>query len=374
MNYFDHAASTFLYPEVLEELQSSLKEDFANPSAQHILGHELSEKISFYRQDFLKILGAGKNDSFIFTSSATESNNTVIRGLTFLEGDTILYCRADHPSVTAPIENTGVVLKEIILNNDGAINLEKFNEALDTNVKLVVLTHVNNQNGVILDIPLLAKLVKEKTKAHVHIDAVQSFGKIPFKVTSEIDSVSITSHKIGGPKGIAGLYLRNAHSVKPLLLGGGQENGFRSSTESFPLIKAFYKAMKMATSELTASSQKVAQFSELIKKELRQSIPSIQMPFLETSPYIVSFILPGISSDIILRHLETRDVFISSTSACSSKQSGFNPSLLAMQIPERFHKNFLRVSLGPKTTEEEVKNLLREFVSVWQSVSHVQRR
>lgn len=374
MNYFDHAASTFLYPEVLKELQSSLKEDFANPSAQHILGHELSEKISFYRQEFLKTLGAFKNDSFIFTSSATESNNTVIRGLSFSDGDTILYCRADHPSVTAPIENTGVMLKEIILNNDGVINTEKFIEALDINVKLVVLTHVNNQNGVILDTDLLAKLVKEKTKAHVHIDAVQSFGKIPFKLTADIDSVSITSHKIGGPKGIAGLYLRNAHNVKPLLLGGGQENGFRSSTESFPLIKAFYQAMKIATAELVLSSQKVAQFSDLIKKEFVRSIPSIQMPFLETSPYIVSFILPGISSDIILRHLEMRDVFISSTSACSSKQSGFNPTLLAMQIPERFHKNFLRVSLGPRTTEEEIKNLLKEFVTVWESVSHVQRR
>lgn len=374
MNYFDHAASTFLYPEVLDELQSSLKEDFANPSAQHILGHDLSEKISFYRQGFLKTLGAGKNDSFIFTSSATESNNTVIRGLSFSDGDTILYCRADHPSVTVPVENTGVVLKEIILNSDGVINTEKFNEALDTNVKLVVLTHVNNQNGVILDTALLAKLVKEKSKAHVHIDAVQSFGKIPFKLTADIDSVSITSHKIGGPKGIAGLYLRNDHSVKPLLLGGGQENGFRSSTESFPLIKAFYQAMKIATAELVLSSQKVEQFSDLIKKELLQSIPSIQMPFVATSPYIVSFILPGISSDIILRHLEMRDVFISSTSACSSKQSGFNPTLLAMQIHERFHKNFLRVSLGPRTTEEEIKNLLKEFVTVWESVSHVQRR
>lgn len=374
MNYFDHAASTFLYPEVLDQLQSSLKEDFANPSAQHILGHDLGEKISFYREDFLKTLGASKNDSFIFTSSATESNNTVIKGITFSEGDTILYCRADHPSVTAPVENTGVQLKEILLNNDGVINVESFELLLDSSVKLVVLTHVNNQNGVIQDIDLLARLVKEKSGAHVHIDAVQSFGKIPFKLIPAIDSISMTSHKIGGPKGIAGLYLKNDHNVKPLLLGGGQENGFRSSTESFPLIKAFHQATKIAINELSFSSQKINQLSEVIRLELLHAIPTIQMPFMVTSPYIVSFILPGISSDIILRHLEIRDVFISSTSACSSKQTGVNPTLSAMHISERFHKNFLRISLGPKTTEEEVKVLLKEFVNVWDSVKHMQRR
>lgn len=374
MNYFDHAASTFLYPEVLDQLQSSLKEDFANPSAQHILGHDLGEKISFYREEFLKTLCASRNDSFTFTSSATESNNTVIKGISFNEGDTILYCRADHPSVTAPVENTGAKLKEILLNNDGVINSENFLGLLDSSVKLVVLTHVNNQNGVIQDVELLARLVKEKSGAHVHVDAVQSFGKIPFKLSPAIDSISMTSHKIGGPKGIAGLYLKNGHSVKPLLLGGGQENGFRSSTESFPLIKAFHQAMKIAINELNFSLQKINQLSEVIRLQLLRAIPTIQMPFMSTSPYIVSFILPGISSDIILRHLEMRDVFISSTSACSSKQTGVNPTLSAMHITERFHKNFLRISLGPKTTEEEVKVLLEEFVNVWDNVKHIQRR
>jgi cysteine desulfurase len=374
MNYFDHAASTFIYPEVLDKLQSTLKEDFANPSAQHILGHDLNEKISFYREEFLKSLGASTNDSFIFTSSATESNNTVIRGLTFSEGDSILYCRADHPSVTAPIENVGALLKEIFLNNDGVINKERFESSLDSSIKLVVFTHVNNQTGVIQDIELLSRLVKEKTKAHVHIDAVQSFGKIPLKLSPAIDSISVTSHKIGGPKGIAGLYLKNNHHVRPLLLGGGQEFGFRSSTQSYPLIDGFYQAMKIAMKELSFSLQKITLFSELIKSQLLMPIPTIQMPFIVTSPYIVSFILPGISSDIILRHLEMRDVFISSTSACSSKLVGLNPTLSAMHISERFHKNFLRISMGSKTTEEEVKILIKEFVSVWDSVKHMQKR
>lgn len=375
MNYFDHAASTPLYSEVLDTLFVSMRTDFANPSALHILGHDLAEKISLYKENFLKVLGGNKNDSFIFTSSATESNNTVIRGLCFEEGDVVVYCRADHPSVTAPVESLkGVLLREIVLNADGSVDLELFKNLIDEKVKLVVITSVNNQSGVIFDVAAMSAIVKSQSKAHVHIDAVQSFGKILFKLTPDIDSVSLTSHKIGGPKGVAGLYLKHGHQVKPLLLGGGQEEGIRSSTQAYPLISGFHQAMRMAVAAQSVSLESVNQFSEMIKTHLRKSIPTIQMPFTNTSAYIVSFILPGISSDIILRHLEMRGVYISSTSACSSRLSGINPTLSAMNISERYHKNFLRISLSSSTTEEEVNNLLKELVSVWDSVKHMQKR
>ncbi len=375
MNYFDHAASSSLYPEVLEILLKSYSEDFANPSSQHILGHTLFEKIEEARAEFLKALGAHKDDSFYFTSSATESNNTVIKGLNFDEGDAILYSRADHPSLTAPIEQIASAfkaeLKEIPLSNDGTIDIEKFESLLDKNIKLVALTHVNNQSGVIQDVGLLSKLVKEKTNAHVHVDAVQAFGKIKVALNPHIDSLSMTSHKIGGPKGVAGLFLKKGANVNPLLLGGGQEQGFRSSTQAFPLIVAFHKAMKISLGNLEVSLLKTKKLSDLIQTKLTQSIPPLLSPFKTTSPYIFSFLLPGISSDIILRHLEMRDVFISSTSACSSKISGFNPSLLALGIPENFHKNFLRISLSPVTTEKEVENLVREFQNVWGDLKHL---
>lgn len=375
MNYFDHAASTSLYPEVLDTLLTSMRTDFANPSALHLLGHDLAEKISLYKENFLRVLGGHKNDSFIFTSSATESNNTVIKGLSFEEGDVVVYCRADHPSVTAPVENLkGILLREIVLNENGTVDLELFKTLIDEKVKLVVITSVNNQSGVFLDTAAMSSIAKSQSKAHVHIDAVQSFGKIHFKVTPDIDSVSFTSHKIGGPKGIAGLFLKNGHQVKPLLLGGGQESGVRSSTQAYPLISGFHQAMRMATSGQKVSLEQVSKFSEMIKTHLEKTIPTIMMPFTNTSPYIVSFILPGISSDIILRHLEMREVYISSTSACSSRLSGINPTLSAMNISERYHKNFLRISLGPKTTEKEVQNLLKEFVSVWDGVKHMQKR
>ncbi|MBC7427354.1 MAG: aminotransferase class V-fold PLP-dependent enzyme [Bacteriovorax sp.] len=377
MNYFDHAASSIIYQEVLDVLAQSMREDFANPSALHILGQNLHERTEVMREDFLKALGASVNDVFIFTSSATESNNTVIHGINLKEGDVVVYCKADHPSVTVPVEHSAKELKlelrKIVLDKNGAFDTDVFSSLLDENVKLVVLTHVNNQSGVVNDIASLSKKIKEITSAHVHVDAVQSFGKINFKINPEIDSMSFTSHKIGGPKGIAGLYLKNSHKIKPLLLGGAHENGMRSSTLAFPLIAGFHKAMKISLENTGDVFSKTARFSELITAKL-SSIDGIQFPFKTISPFIVSFILPGISSDIIMRHLEMKNVFISSTSACSSKIPGFNPSLHAMNVPEKFHKNFLRISLAASTTQTEVEMLLQEFQNVWDNLKHMRGR
>lgn len=378
MNYFDHAASSPIYPEVLDILASSFRDDYANPSAQHLLGHNLSEKIEDFRHDFLKALKASRNDSIIFTSSATESNNTVIQGLDFSTDDIILYCKADHPSVTGPVESLverfKINLKEIQLTVSGEIDHDLFLNQLNDKVKLVVLTHINNQNGVVNDIEALSKLVKEKSKAHLHIDATQSFGKFEITLKPHIDSMSFTSHKIGGPKGVAGLFLREGHKLRPLLIGGGQEHGQRSSTTPYPLIAGFHQAMKISMANQNISFEKADMLASMIKSKLAAAIPEIKFPFESTSPYITSFILPGISSDIIVRHLEMKNIFISTTSACSSKISGFNPSLFAMNIHERFHKNFLRISIGPATTETEVENLLREFTLIWNELKHLSKK
>lgn len=375
MNYFDYAASSPIYPEVLDLLANTSFSDFANPNSIHILGHEILDKINICRLGFLKILEAHVEDDFIFTSSATESNNTVIRGLSLNFGDTALYCKADHPSLTAPIEYLAEIhdftLKPFRLKKNGEIDLEYFISLLDENVKLVILTHINNQNGMKIDIEKLSKIIKEKSQAHVHIDAVQSFGKIKLKISPNVDSLSLTSHKIGGPKGIAGLYLKKGHSVKPLLLGGSQESGMRSSTQSYPLIAAFHKAMQISLAGLDENLLLAIKRAEVIRTKLPKIVLGLQSPFENSSPFILSFILPGISSDIILRHLEMRNVYISSSSACSSKIVGFNPTLQAMNIPETYHKNFLRISQGNLTTDENIEVLIKEFQNVWHEIKHV---
>jgi cysteine desulfurase len=377
MNYFDNAASTPLYPEVLEVVSQALRDDFANPSAQHSLGQAINEKIEIFREDFLKSVDGVRDDIFIFTSSATESNNLVIHGLNLKEGDIILYSKADHSSVTAPVEKLAeiknVKLRNIILDKDGCINVEAFNSELNENVKLIVLTHVNNQNGVIANINELTKQAKLKTKAHIHIDAAQSFGKIKISFSTYIDSIGIAAHKLGGPKGAAGLFLKGNHKVQAQLIGGGQENGMRSSTMNYPLMAGFHAAMKIALRDLERNFTKLSEFNERIINQLTAKIPTAIFPFRITSPYIIGFIIPGIPSDVIIRHLEVRDVFISTSSACSSKTISFDPTFEAMNIQEKFHKNFLRISFSALTTNHEIENLVQEFISVWDDIKHMRK-
>lgn len=377
MNYFDHAASTNIYPEVLDFLTQSFREDFANPNSQHLFGANLLKKIDTARSYFLQVLKANKDDSFFFTSSATESNNTVVKGLDFKESDIIIYSKADHPSLVAPIEQMAfekkLILKNIDLDKTGLINKESFSNMLNEDVKLVALTHVNNQSGVINDIHGLSKLVREKSKAHLHIDAAQSFTKLDFSISLAFDSASITAHKIGGPKGIAGLYLKKNHKVRPLLIGGGQEGGFRSSTQPYPLIMAFAMATKFSLKIQDDSFIKISNMQESIRSSLSTLAPQIKWPFEKVSPYILTFIFPGIPSDVLLRHLDTRGFCLSSTSACSSKQKGINPTLSALKIPDIFHKNVLRLSLGHNTDRESVNLLLIAFSDVWNDLKFLKK-
>ena len=375
MNYFDHAASSVIYPEVLDTLNQAFKIDFANPSSKHILGYELNEQLISMKLDFLKSLNAKNQDQFVFTSSATEANNMLIKGLVFKNEITALYSKADHPSVVNPLEfranHEKINLIEILLKADGSIDQDHLISILNENVELVIITHVNSQSGVIQDIEALSAIIKKHSKAHVHIDAVQSFGKIKLKLTNDIDSLSVASHKLGGPKGVAGLFIKKGISVLPLLHGGQQEYGLRSSTVAYPLVKGFHKAMMMSLNDQNTSLLRVSAFQLEIINALKSLIPNAQFYFKNTSPYIISFVIPKYASDIILRHLEMKQVYISSTSACSSKIKGFNSSLMALHVPEKHHKNFLRISMSSLTTKEEVENLIKEFKSVWTTLENL---
>lgn len=375
MNYFDHAASSVIYPEVVEAICESLKVDFANPSSKHVLGYNQHEQLSAMKNDFLKALEAQPLDHFIFTSSATESNNTLIKGLRLKANSTVIYSPADHPSVVNPVQfmakKYGLVAKEMKHHLDGPIDRDHLLTLLNEDVSLIIFTHVNSQSGVIEDIEALASLVKKHSKAHVHIDAVQSFGKIKCIFSKNIDSLSIASHKIGGPKGIAGLYVKKNVVLEPILHGGGQEEGLRSGTVAYPLAKGFHLAMKKTIKDRDSSFNKIKELNLEIIEAIKSIIPNAQFTFSQTSPYIISFVLPKYSSDIILRHLEMKDVFISSTSACSSKIKAYNPSLMALNIPEKFHKHFLRISMSPLTTKEEVLQLTLEMKNVWKTLESI---
>lgn len=380
MNYLDYAATTPLDEEVFELLTSSLKTEFANPNSMHILGHELRESIEEIRFDFKKLLKLKPLDQFYFTSSATESNNTIIKGLDLVAGDFICYSKADHSSTTATIEvlkEKGISLIEIPHLDNGLIDLSLFETQLNEyqkKIKAIFFTSVNNQTGVVLDIDKLVTLVRKYNKAHIHVDAVQHFGKLPLFDLTKVDSASFSAHKIYGPKGIGGLYIRQNIKVSPLIHGGGQENGFRSGTESVSLIKAFHLAAKKRVQSLKKDLETTKTLKSKLLEELNKELPEVITPFTsEVSPFIVPLIVPHFSSDILIRHLERNKIYISSTSACSSKIKGFNSSLMAVGIKSELHKNFLRISLSHLVTENQISEFTSALKKTWNELNSIKR-
>ncbi len=378
MIYLDYAASAPVRSKSLKVLTQSMTEDFANPSAGHKLGKNLKKRVEQARIDFIQLLQAQNNYKFIFTSSATESNNTAIKGIGLKKGEKV-YCHfGDHPSLIRPLEACGVTMLPIPILKGGDIDSFSLFQNFDREAKAIVLAHVNNQTGNEHDILDLSKKIKQHApNIHIHIDAVQSFGKLEINLNKNIiDTLSISSHKVGGPKGAGGLYVSNQAKCCPLLDGGGQCEGIRSSTMAAPIIYSFNTAAQEAFSELDQEFSKVVEIKSHIIKEIKNSNKDILFPFEEAqnvSPYILNMVVPNIPSDIILRHLEQKSIFISSSSACSSKIKGERPELHALKLDGKYHKNLLRVSFGHETTLDEVKIFIDEFLSVCQELKFLTR-
>ncbi|WP_127714241.1 cysteine desulfurase family protein [Halobacteriovorax sp. HLS] len=374
MIYFDHAASTKVLDEAKQILLKSIDEDFANPSAAHKYGKSALKKIEKARLKILKLLKASKSDQLVFLGSATEGNNLVIKGLGIKDNEKIHFSRGDHPSTVMPALETNGIKTDISLNADGDIDEAKLMESLSDQSRLVVFSHVNNQSGNKYDILSLAKKIKNyRSDIHIHVDGVQAITKLGVDLSSFIDSYTISGHKIGAPKGVAALFLKNGIEINAQLHGGGHENGLRSSTLNTPMILALEYVIESGIKNITEKNQSVMAINELIRTKLINSGLDIKFPFpLEkTSPYILSFICPGVSSDIILRHLEMKDIFVASSSACSSRAKGYNEGFAAMKIDQREHKFVLRVSFSESSTIDEAEEFVREFENVVKEIKRI---
>lgn len=366
MLYFDHAASTPLTSKALEVLQNSFAEDSANPAAAHRLGKDLSKRIDIARENFLKAIDGKEQYRFIFTGSATESNNTIISQLR-IESSRIIFTPSDHPSTTGPIRKFSTI--DIPLNNGGEIIIEKLIDLIDESITFITFASVNNHSGNLHPIEQIAKLIKEKNnKIHIHIDAAQGFAKTPISLKNGyIDSMTVSGHKMGGPKGIAGLYLRKNISINPLLTGGGHEDGFRASTPVAPLIFSWERALIDQMEQIDSNFENIKRLNHKLRDDLKKSIDVIKFPFsLDcTSPYILTFILPNVSADIVLRHLERKNIFVSTSSACSSRQKGINPVFTALHIPNQNHKNVLRISFSTSLCPQDIELFVIELTQIY---------
>ena len=354
--YLDNAATTKTFDEIFDLMKKTNEENFFNPSSSYRLAINTKKIYETARETLTKIL-RGNGGKLYFTSSATESNNTVFGGLNLRAGQTVLISKAEHPSVynaAHNLEKKGVIVKEIPIDETGAVNFDEFKKLVsDKSVALVSIIHSSNENGRINDVKELCKYAKSVNKNIVfHSDGVQAFGKIKVNLLDlGVDLYTISAHKIYAPRGIGGLWIKSGVNISPLLLGGGQENGMRSSTENVLGAVAFAYAAKKIYDELDKNYNLVKsyknEFLTILSSSAAAEFVKINSPQDELfNPYVVSISFKNIKGEVLASALEGDGILISTGSACSSKKAG-NRVLEAMGIEMSYVIGSVRFSFSP---------------------------
>ena len=358
MIYLDNAATTAVCEEAKKAALAGF-EEFGNPSSLHHAG-VLAEKImTDARGVIAKALGV-KDKEVFFTSCATESSNTVIFGAAKAYGKRrkkIITTTIEHPSVAEPIkalEEQGFEVVRVSPDENGKIIPEMITSQVDKNTLLVSVMYVNNETGYILPVEKIFKAVKRINPDTVcHCDCVQSFMKLPFKAKDlGADCISISGHKLHAPKGIGALYVKSGVRIIPLLLGGGQESGFRSGTENVALINSLAAAVAKAEPTIMQRYETVS----TLKQRLIEKLSGKEGIRINSSddclPYVISVSVERIKSETMLHFLEQKGIYVSSGSACSK---GKKSSVLSeLKIPDKYLDSTVRVSLCAENTAEEI--------------------
>ena len=367
MIYFDNSATTAPYPEVVETMREVLEQFYGNPSSLHKLGVQAEKVLNQSRELAAKLLGVQSTEVF-FTSGATESNNTAIKGVAFQyqsRGKHIITSAIEHPAVfdvCKQLEAFGFETTILPVNGDGVVSVNDLKAALRDDTILVSIMHVNNEVGSIQPIQEIGQLLKQYPKILFHVDGVQSFGKLKLSPKEwNIDLFSLSAHKFHGPKGTGLLFIRKGVNIMPLLAGGGQEGGLRAGTENIAGIVGMVKSMRMTLDK----SKENPNHLSLLRAKLWDGLEKVEGCFMNSprqgAPHILNVSLPGLKSEVVLHSLEEKGVFISTKSACSSKVDQPSRILMAMGMGEERAKSALRISLSEQNTESEVNQFLTIF-------------
>ena len=368
MIYLDNAATTPILSEVRDCFLSNV-DSFANPSSMHSFGFECRQSLETERAKIAKLLNTSPAE-IIFTSGGTESNNLAIRGqksevrnrkttpfsppsdLCFPTSDLcLLTSAAEHPSVLEPIKTLPHQFVNTLPN--GTVDLDHLEILLKNNeVALVSLMHVNNETGAVNPINEIYNLIKSKSNALLHVDNIQGYGKLE---NINADLISFCSHKIGGFKGIGGLYIKSGTKINPIMFGGGQEKGLRSGTESLPHIAAFAMASQIAFANSKSNMSKVIKLNNIMEHHL-ETIENTHFNSNEnSSPYIINVRFDGVMGETLLHTLEQHQIYISTGSACSSHNSKPSAALASMGLSNAQIKESIRISFSPENTPEEAQ-------------------
>lgn len=375
--YADNNATTSVAPEVFEAMRPYLQEQFFNPSAMYDQAQGTAEALTAARAQVAAILGGVSPTEISFTSGATESNNTAIRGAaTASRRNHIITSTVEHPAVLEVcrhMERNGCEVSCIPVDTCGNLDMNAYIRALRDDTLLVTIMHANNETGVVFPIADIARIAKETDPGIiVHTDATQSVGKLPLDLTAElqhVDMLSLSGHKCHAPKGVGALFMRRGTRCRPLMLGGHQENGRRAGTENVASIAGLGAACDLAAATL-ADEQRVAAMRDRLEGAIRERIPHVEVngagaPRL---PNTLNLAVHYVEGEAMLYQLSAAGICVSSGSACTSGSLDPSHVLKAMQIPFTALHGSVRFSFSRYNTDDDIDHIINVFPDMVRSL------
>ncbi|MBQ2450193.1 MAG: cysteine desulfurase [Lachnospiraceae bacterium] len=381
--YFDNSATTRCLPNVAALMTKIMCEDYGNPSSMHRKGVESEQYIRHAKEIIARTLKVQEKE-ILFTSGGTESDNLALIGTAFANfrsGNHIITTQIEHPAILetcAYLKTQGFEVTYLPVDSNGVISLVDLEKAMTSQTILVSIMHTNNEIGSVQPIAEAGALIKRINPNTVfHVDAVQGFGKFRiYPKKMNVDLLSVSAHKIHGPKGVGFLYMNEKVKVKPIMHGGGQQKGMRSGTDNVPGIAG----MALAVEEIYKDFEEKTEYLYNIKERFIKGLEHLEdvkvngLTGKDSAPHVVSVSIGGIRSEVMLHALEDRGVYVSAGSACASNKPATSATLKAIGVEKQYLDSTLRFSFSVLTTEEEVDYTLQQMYDIIPMLRRYTRR
>ena len=377
----DNSSTTRAFRKSAETVASVMYNSYGNPSSLHRCGIEAEKLVKQAREQIADTIKALPGEIY-FTSGGTESDNLAIMGACGANrGKHILSTSIEHPAVLNTLkamESRGYTVELIPVGKDGAADIEKLSRMIRKDTVLVTVMFVNNEIGTIEPVEKIGKIIKAKNPSTLyHIDAVQAYGKIPFTAAAVgADFISLSGHKIHGPKGTGALYVRTGAKIAPIIYGGGQQNNIRPGTENVPGIAGLGVAAMLSCDNLKEKSARMRYLRDRLRDGILASIDDVRVntPKENSAPHILNVSFADVKSEVLLHSLEADEIYVSSGSACSSHKKGPSYVLTAIGVDKKLIDGSIRFSLSELTTEEEIDYAIRKVEESVRKIRKLMRR
>lgn len=381
--YLDNSATTVCFEEVAHLMHKIMCEDYGNPSSMHHKGVEAEKYVRDATKTLADLLKADEKE-ILFTSGGTESDNIALIGTAMANhrrGRHLITTRIEHPAVLQPmayLENQGFQVTYLPVDHEGKISLEDLERAIRPDTILVSIMHTNNEIGSVQPIAEAGELIKRMNPQTLfHVDAVQGFGKFRiYPAKAHVDMLSVSGHKIHGPKGVGFLYIRKGARVNPIIYGGGQQKGMRSGTENVPGIAGLAKAAELVYQNLDQDMDRMYGLRDMLIEGI-SDIEDVRVngcPGREGAAHIVSLSVRGVRSEVLLHALEEREIYVSAGSACSSNKPQTSATLKAIGVERGLLDSTIRFSFSVFTTAEEIQYTIQALHELIPALRRYSRR